>query len=84
MTDHLMQKITAWATDVAAHAARLPSQEARAAFLAERHQELTAIAREQGLSESDAAFLADSCIEGAARIMNELLALGMTTPEGRA
>ncbi len=84
MTGNLTQTIAAWATEVAMRAAQCPSGQARAAFLAERHRELIEDARREGMAEADARLLADSCIEGAERIMNELLARGMPMPEGRA
>jgi hypothetical protein len=84
MTEELNRYIAAWATEVATQAAQLPSRQARAAFLAERRRELIGGAHGQGLAEPAATMLADSCIEGATKIMNALLARGGAAPEGRA
>ncbi|HEV2186897.1 MAG TPA: hypothetical protein VGR70_06800 [Stellaceae bacterium] len=65
-------------------AAQFPSKPARAAFLAERHHEIMEEARRSGMSERAALILAHSCVEGAEKIMRELLARGMPMPEGRA
>jgi hypothetical protein len=84
MTGTLTETIAAWATEVATRAAQLQPAAARAAFLAECRRELIENARREGMTEENARVLADSCIEGAERIMNELLARGMPMPEGRA
>jgi hypothetical protein len=84
MTEELNQYIAAWATEIATRAAQLPTRQERAAFLAERRLELVGSAHQQGLAEPAASMLADSCIEGATRIMNALLARGGAAPEGRA
>jgi hypothetical protein len=82
MSDALTQKIVAWATGVAAEAVRLPSRQARDAFLAERRRELIEAARAQGSAEGDAAILADACVGAAHRLMTELLAQRAGVPEG--
>jgi hypothetical protein len=79
-----MQKIVAWATEVVSYAARLPSTQARDAYLAERHRELVAGAVAEGAAESDATVLADACVNAARRIMTELLAQRAGAPRGRA
>lgn len=82
MSDALTQKIVAWAADIAVEAVRLPSRQARDAFLAERRRELVEAARAQGSAEGDAAVLADACVSAARRIMTELLAQRAGVPEG--
>ena len=79
-----MEKIALWAADAGMRAAQLPSSAEREAFLLEIHRVLLAGARGQGLGEEGARALADSCLEGARKVMNELLARGMPSPEGRA
>jgi hypothetical protein len=54
------------------------------AFLAEQHREFVANARQQGMKDHDAMILADSCVDGAERIMDEILARGVPTEGGRA
>jgi hypothetical protein len=83
-TEDLIRNVTQWATEVGKRAAQLPSEAARAAFLAERHREIMEEAGRSGMSERDALILAQSCVEGAERIMRELLARGMPIPQGRA
>jgi hypothetical protein len=62
----------------------LPSRQARDAYLAERRDELAAGAVAEGASESDAAILADACVEAARAILTELLAQRAGAPKGRA
>jgi hypothetical protein len=83
-TEELIRKIAQWATEVGTRAAQFPSKPARAAFLAEQHHEIMEEARRSGMSEPDALILAQSCVEGAEKIMLELLARGRPMPEGRA
>jgi hypothetical protein len=83
-TEELSRNVAQWATEVGMHAARLPSEAARAAFLAEQHHEIMEEAGRSGMNERDALILAQSCVEGAERIMRELLARGMPMPQGRA
>ena len=84
MTADLTQKIVAWATEIASDAVRLPSSQARHAYLAERRRELIEGAIAEGAAESDAAVLADACVSAARRIMTELLAQRAGVPQGRA
>jgi hypothetical protein len=84
MIEDLTRKIAIWATEVGMHAAQLPSTEARSAFLAEHHRTLVAAAQKQGMEEHAAGVLADSCVDGAERIMKEFLARGVPTKSGRA
>lgn len=87
MTENLTKTIVAWATQIASHAAGLPSRRARDAYLAERRRELMAGALAEGTAERDAAILADACVDAARRIMAELLAHrggGDGRPRGRA
>jgi hypothetical protein len=84
MTADLTQKIVAWATEIASDAVRLPSSQARDAYLAERRRELMEGAMAEGAAESDAAVLADACVSAARRIMTELLAQRAGVPQGRA
>jgi hypothetical protein len=83
-TEELTRKVAQWATEVGMRAAQLPSKPARAAFLAAQHREIMKEAGRSGMSECDALILAQSCVEGADRIMRELLARGMPMPQGRA
>jgi hypothetical protein len=83
MTTDLTQKIVAWATEIASEAARLPSSQARDAYLAERRRELEEGAMAEGAAESDAAVLADACVNAARRIMIELLAQRTGVPQRR-
>jgi hypothetical protein len=83
-TEELIRNVAQWVTEVGRRAAQLPSKPARAAFLAERHHEIMEEARRSGMNDRDALILANSCAEGAEKIMRELLARGMPMPEGRA
>jgi hypothetical protein len=83
-TEELIRNVAQWATEVGMRAAQLPSKPARAAFLAEQHHEIMEEAGRSGMSERDALILAQSCVEGAERIMRELLTRGMPMPQGRA
>jgi hypothetical protein len=84
VTEELKRDVMLWATEVGTRAAQLPSKAARAAFLAERHREIMEESRRLGMDEHDALILARSCVEGAERVMRELLARGMPMPGGRA
>jgi hypothetical protein len=83
-SDELLHSVTVCVTDMGAQAALLPSEGARAAFLAERYGELVQEACRSGMDEPTALILARSCVEGAERIMRELLALGTPVEGGRA
>jgi hypothetical protein len=74
MSENLTQKVVAWASEVARHAAQLPSGAARDSYLAERHRELVAGAVAEGTAERDAVALADASVDAARRIMAALLA----------
>lgn len=84
MTEDLTHKIVVWAAEIASYAAQLPSRQAREAYLAERRRELLAGAMAEGAAESDAAVLADACMNAARRILAELLAQRAGMPKGRA
>jgi hypothetical protein len=84
MSEKLTDKIVAWATEVARHAAGLPSRQAREAYLAERRRELLSGAEAEGAAIDDATLLADTCVTAAREIMTELLAVRAGTPRGRA
>jgi hypothetical protein len=84
MTEDLTKKIVVWAAEIADHAAQLPSRQARDAYLAERRAELVGGAMAEGATESDAAILADACVNAARAIMIELLAHRAGVPKGRA
>ena len=84
MSEELSRNIAAWATEVATEAARLPSREARVNLLATRYRELMRSARAQGMGEGDARALAVSCLEGAAKVLEALLARGGSGPQGNA
>jgi len=84
MNEELTQKIVIWAAEIAAHAACLPSREARDAYLAERRRELAAGAVAAGAAEADADVLADACMRAARRLLIELLAQRAGVPHGRA
>ena len=84
MVEDLMQKIGIWASEVAMHAVQLSSAGARSAFLAEHHRRLVADARNQGMDEYAATVLADACVDGAERIMQEYLARGLPAKGGKA
>jgi hypothetical protein len=83
-SEDLTDKVVAWATEVAGHAARLPSQPARDDYLAARHRELVAGAKAEGATDDDATILADACVNAARTIMIELLAQRAGAPQGRA
>lgn len=83
-SDELAHSVAAWVIDIGTRAAQLPSQVARAAFLAERCGDLVQEACRFGMDEHDALILAQSCVEGAERVMRELLARGTLMPGGRA
>jgi len=80
----LTQKIVVWATEIAARAAQLPSMDAREAYLGKRRRELVAGAVREGASERDATILADACVDGARKIMAQLLARGASVTQRRA
>jgi hypothetical protein len=80
----LTQKIVVWATEIATDAAQLPSPEAREAYLLARRRELVAGARREGASHRDATILANACVDGARKIMAQLLARGTSVTQGRA
>ena len=84
MTDDLINKIVAWATETARYAAALPSRERRDSYLSERHRELVTGAMAEGTAEPDAVALADACVNAARRIMTEFLAHRAGVPLGRA
>jgi hypothetical protein len=84
MSAELTDTIVAWATEVATHAAALPSRRSREDYLAERRRELLAGAQAEGASVDEAAVLADTCVNAAREIMIELLALRAGVPHGRA
>ena len=83
-TEELTRAVAFWATEVSVSAAQLPSPAARGAFLAAWHRELVASARRLGMDYDEATTLADSCVDGAEKIMRELLARGTAVPGGRA
>jgi hypothetical protein len=84
MSEDLPKIIAAWATEIAACAAELPSLPAREGYLAGRRGELVAAAAAEGVSERHAAVLADTCVNAARTILSELLAQRAGVPEGRA
>ncbi len=84
MADDLTRTVVAWASEVAARAADLPSRQERDRYLAERRSELLAGAEAEGAAPEAAAVLADSCVGAARRIMTELLAQRAGVPQGRA
>ena len=83
-SEELLHNVTLWVSDIGMRAAQLPTHAARAAFLAERYTELVCEACSSGMDEHDAQILAQSCVEGAERVMQELLARGTPVPGGRA
>jgi hypothetical protein len=83
-SDELLHSVTVWVTDIGTQAALLPSEADRAAFLAERCRELLEEACRSGMDEPSALIFARSCVEGAERVMRELLALGTPVAGGRA
>jgi hypothetical protein len=84
VTEELNRDVGLWVTEIGMRAAQLPSKAARAAFLADRHREIMEETRRSGMDERDALILARSCVDGAERVMQELLARGMPMPGGRA
>jgi hypothetical protein len=84
MTENLTNKIIAWAAETGSYAAKLPSREAREAYLAERRAELLTGAVAEGATEGDAAILAETCVNAARVIMTELLAQRAGDLQGRA
>jgi hypothetical protein len=83
-SEELLHSVRLWVSDIGIRAAQLPSKAARATFLAERHREIVEEARRAGMDEADARILADSCVDGATRVMGELLARGTPMLGGRA
>jgi hypothetical protein len=83
-SEELLHSVTLWVSDIGMRAAQLPSKAARAAFLADRHREIVDEARRSGMDEPEALILADSCVDGAHRVMSELLARGTPLSAGRA
>lgn len=83
-TGELTRAVAFWATEVGVRAAQLPSRAARAAYLAAWRRELVADACRLGMDEDAAAALANSCVDGAEKIMRELLARGTPVAGGRA
>jgi len=83
-SDELLHSVTVWVTDIGTQAALLASEPARAAFLAARCRELVEEACRSGMDESSALILARSCVDGAERVMRELLARGTPVAGGRA
>jgi hypothetical protein len=59
VTEELPNKVVAWATEIASYAARLPSKQARDAYLRERGRELVTGAQAEGATVCDAAIVAD-------------------------
>ena len=84
VTEELTNKVIAWATGIASYAARLPSKQARDAYLRERRRELVKGAQAERATLRDAAIVADACVDTASLIMTELLALRAGVPQGRA
>ena len=84
MTEDLTNKVLAWATQIATHAAQLPSRQARDDYLRARRRELVAGAQAEGATPHDAAMVAGACVDAAHRIMTELLALRAGVPKGHA
>jgi hypothetical protein len=80
----LTQKVVAWAGAIARDAVRLPSRQAREAFLAARRRELMDGAVAAGATSRDAEILAEACIGAARQLLTELLAQRAGVPEGRA
>jgi pyrroline-5-carboxylate reductase len=54
------------------------------ALFAARYRELMRQARAQGIDEGQARVLAASCLEGAAKVLDALLARGGSGPQGHA
>jgi hypothetical protein len=84
VTEDLTNKVIVWATEVASHAAQLPSRKARDDYLRDRRLELVTGAEAEGATPRDAEIVADACVDAARRIMTELLALRAGVPQGRA
>ena len=59
VSEELTNKVVAWATEIASYAARLPSKQARDAYLRERRRELVTGAQAEGATVCDAAIVAD-------------------------
>jgi hypothetical protein len=83
-SDELLHSVTVWVTDIGTQAALFQSEPARAAFLAARGRELVEEACRSGMDEPSALILARSCVDGAERVMRELLARGTPVAGGRA
>jgi hypothetical protein len=83
-SDELLHSVAEWVTDIGTRAAQLPSKAARAAFFADRYREIVEEACRSGMDEPSALILAQSCVQGAERVMSELLARGTLVPGGRA
>jgi hypothetical protein len=84
MSAELTDTIVAWATEVATHAAGLPSRQAREDYLTERRHELLSGAQAEGATPDEAAVLADTCVTAAREILIELLAQRAGAPQGHA
>ena len=84
MSAELTDKIVAWATEVASHAAGLPSRQAREAYLDEQRRQLLYGAEAEGAATADATLLADTFVTAAREIMTELLAERAGAPRGHA
>jgi hypothetical protein len=63
VTEDLTNKVVAWATEIAAYAAQLPSRQARDDYLRERRRELVAGTQAEGATPHDAAIVADACVD---------------------
>jgi hypothetical protein len=83
-SEELIRDVSLWVTDIGMRAAQLPSKTARASFLADKCRKLVEEARRSGIDEPSALILAQSCVDGAERIMRELLARGTPVAGGRA
>jgi hypothetical protein len=84
MTDESTRKIAIWAAEAATRAAELPLGQSREAFFAQLHRELATGARESGMDEEDADAFAQTCVDGARRILAQLLARRVSGPGGHA
>jgi len=84
VSEELIRDVSMWVTEIGTRAAQLPTQAARSAFLAEKYRELMLETRRLGMDEHDAVILVQACVVGAERIMQELLARGIPSTEGRA
>jgi len=67
MSQDLTNKVIAWASKVATHAAQLSSRQEREEYLAERRRELVFGVEAGGTAARDAAILADACVSAARR-----------------